>query len=245
MTSDEKQAKYYGKITIPLFVNLRYPELRKVELGASLVTPFDDEGLAFEGDAIVTNGENYVVGTADEYAVKLANGRNTTFDINNPDIRYSDGGKIFWGSVGAGILPICKKTGRILLNYRSSYVLEPNTWGVYGGKLDDEPVNEQGIIDAAKRELLEETGYDKEIEIIPSFVFRHKKQFTYHNFIGLVEDEFIPEMDWESDGYKWVTLQELLDIQPKHFGLKELIKNDLKTIERLTKKSKNGRSKYQ
>lgn len=148
----------------------------------------------------------------------------------------------FWGTIGVGILPICKTTGRILLNFRSSFVMEPNTFGTYGGKLDDDELEgldgaENAIkqvrvlLDAAKRELEEETGYDDEMEVIPSYIFE-SGVFTYYNFLGLVEEEFEPIMDWESDGYQWVNLTEFLKIEPKHFGLKELIKNNLEQIKK-------------
>lgn len=52
-------------------------------------------------------------------------------------------GDYFWGDVAAGILPISKSTGRILLNLRSKYVNEPITYGVYGGKLDHEDLNDR------------------------------------------------------------------------------------------------------
>lgn len=94
MVSDKQKAKRYGQRVIPLFVNMKYPIIRKIKKGESLVLPFDDEGLAFEGDAIVTDGVDYVVGTMDEFSVKLADGTNTTFDSNNPDIRYELGGEI-------------------------------------------------------------------------------------------------------------------------------------------------------
>jgi hypothetical protein len=93
MISDKKKANYYGKKIIPLFVNMVYPTIKKVKKGESLVLPFDDEGLAYEGDAIVTDGIDYVVGTQDEFAVKIADGTNTTFDGRNPDIRYRLGGE--------------------------------------------------------------------------------------------------------------------------------------------------------
>ena len=38
----------------------------------------------------------------------------------------------YWGKKGAGILPICKETKRLLVPFRSGYVLEPHTWGVWG-----------------------------------------------------------------------------------------------------------------
>jgi hypothetical protein len=94
MTSNKKDTKYYGKIIMPLFVNMRYPVIKKVSQGESLVEPFDDFGLSFEGDAIVTDGVNYIIGTGDEFSVKLADGSNTTFDGSNPDIRYEDGGEV-------------------------------------------------------------------------------------------------------------------------------------------------------
>lgn len=94
MTSNKNIAKTYGKRLIPLFVNLRFPEIRKVKRGESLVEPFDDEGLAYEGDAIVTDGIDYIVGTQDEFAVKLADGSNMTFDGSNPDIRFAKGGEV-------------------------------------------------------------------------------------------------------------------------------------------------------
>ena len=51
--------------------------------------------------------------------------------------------KPFYGDKGAGILPICKKTGRILVAYRSLEVNEPHTWGIFGGKLDEEDGEEE------------------------------------------------------------------------------------------------------
>ncbi|NPV13062.1 MAG: NUDIX hydrolase [Ignavibacteria bacterium] len=127
-----------------------------------------------------------------------------------------------------------KKTKRILLNYRSKYVNEPYTWGIYGGKLD----SDEDIINTVKREFLEESGYDGQIDLIPAYVFRSVNgTFEYHNFIGVINDEFEPELDWESEGYKWVTFDELLSIKPKHFGLEELLADSqsIQTIKNIIK----------
>lgn len=35
----------------------------------------------------------------------------------------------FWGKAGAGILPLCSETDRVLLAKRSAFVEEPGTWG--------------------------------------------------------------------------------------------------------------------
>ena len=137
----------------------------------------------------------------------------------------------FWGTIGAGVLPICTETKRILLAYRSEYVYEPNTWNLWGGKLDDD---ESDVREACIREFREESGYDSEIELIDSYIYRIPNRFTYYNFIGLIDYEFEPVLDWETSDYEWVTFDELLTIKPKHFGLTALLKNDLNTIRRYT-----------
>mgnify|MGYP000450397913 CR=1 FL=1 len=144
----------------------------------------------------------------------------------------------FWGTIGAGILPIAKDTGRILVPLRSDYVNEPNTYGVWGGMLDDMETNDP--IKAAKIEFKEESGYTNSIEVIPAFVFKKVDDngndiFRYHNYIGIIECEFTPVLDWESKGYEWLTFNELMDLEPKHFGLKSLIENSKELIRKYSK----------
>lgn len=141
----------------------------------------------------------------------------------------NDAGEKFWGNLAAGVLPICLKTKRILLAFRSAYVNEPHTWGIFGGKLD-EVQEEDDLTQVALREFREESDFNGEIELIPVFVFR-KPNFEYHNFLGLVNEEFEPSLDWETEDTKWVTLDELIKIYPKHFGLKALLNEDLDKIK--------------
>lgn len=142
----------------------------------------------------------------------------------------NDAGKPFWGNVGAGVLPI-SPSGRILVALRSQYINEPNTWGVWGGKLD----NDEDIQKACKREFIEETNYLHDIKLIPAYVFK-TEGFEYHNFIGIVEQEFEPTLDWETQNYKWCTFNELLELEPKHFGLENLL-NDEKSLKLIKKYS--------
>lgn len=135
---------------------------------------------------------------------------------------------VWWGKKGAGILPYCKETKRFLISFRSDEVLEPHTWGIWGGKIDDD---EDPKI-AAMREIHEESGYDGKVILIDSYVFEDEN-FKYYNFIGLVEEEFTPILDWETENYKWMTFEELLELQPKHFGLEALIKNNYKQLKNL------------
>jgi 8-oxo-dGTP pyrophosphatase MutT (NUDIX family) len=139
----------------------------------------------------------------------------------NYDTYNNDMNKNFWGNIGAGVLPISKETKKILLSYRSKFVNEPNTWGVWGGKLDDN----ENIESTVKREFIEETNYSKNIELISAYVFK-TEGFEYHNFIGIVEEEFTPILNWETEDYLWVSFDELLNIEPKHFGLEKLLNDE-------------------
>ena len=132
----------------------------------------------------------------------------------------------YWGTIAAGIVPFCTKTKRFLVGLRSSQVREPGTYGSFGGKLDiDEGIDEE-IKEAAIRELIEETEYRGEIHLIDGYVFRDG-DFEYHNFWGLVDEEFTPELNWENDNYKWVTLEQLQKMPKKHFGLKKFMEKSI------------------
>ena len=152
---------------------------------------------------------------------------------------HNSAGEDFWGNVGGGVLPCCTSTGRILLPFRSKYVNEPNTWGIWGGKIDEEQgQGESDIEDVVKREFMEEGGFDGDIKLIPAFVFETpNKSFKYYNFVGLLDHEHEPTLDWETQSYKWVTFDEMMNIKPKHFGLQGLLNdpNSLSTIKKYTR----------
>lgn len=136
-------------------------------------------------------------------------------------------GETFWGDRGAGVLPICPSTGKILVAYRSADVNEPHTWGIFGGMIDEDETPHE----AARRELEEESGYSGKFKIIPAHIYRSPKGgFTYFNFLGIVDSEFQAEFDWETENAKWMTLDELEKLKPKHFGLVELLKHSMKEI---------------
>lgn len=151
----------------------------------------------------------------------------------NEELKETSDG-VFWGNVAGGVLPICTTTKRILVDHRSYEVEQPHTWGVYGGKIDEEDGEVQSEVqDAVKREFLEESGYNGYVKLIPSFVFKTADEtFTYYNFIGLIEQEFEPELSWESQGYQWMTFDELITLEPKHFGLVKLMDEDIDTIKK-------------
>jgi len=110
--------------------------------------------------------------------------------------------------LAAGIMPICKQTGRILLGRRavddSSY---PNHWDLFGGKfedLDEIPKN------TAKREFKEETRYCGSYEISDKPLDMRSNNFvTYYTYVGLFDQEFEPGHDSEHCDYGWFSLDEI------------------------------------
>lgn len=163
----------------------------------------------------------------------------------------------YWGDSGAGVLPFCSTTKRFLPNLRSAHVMQPNTYGIFGGgifvgeeeasKIKDakeliDSKNEHIFRDAAKRELGEETGYHGAIDLQLLYVYQDNAcDWHYYNYLGTVFQEFnsspTDHRSWEQheDGSHWVTFDELLSLNPKHFGLKKLLDeagSKLKTISK-------------
>jgi 8-oxo-dGTP pyrophosphatase MutT (NUDIX family) len=130
----------------------------------------------------------------------------------------------YWGTLASGVLPIAKSTCRVLLQKRSSNVNWGGTWGIVGGAVEvdghttnsddfyilSKPKNASKKMElleqTAKKELWEETGYNREIELEPMTVFKDPEfPFEYHSFIGSVPDEFkvIPN-EKEQDASIWI-----------------------------------------
>ena len=133
----------------------------------------------------------------------------------------------FWGSRGAGCIILAKDTKRILIAHRSASVEQPHTWGTWGGAIDKHETPE----DAIHREVQEEAGYYGHLSVVPLMVFS-SGSFRYYNFLAIVDKEFHPHLDWETQGYKWCKFGEWP--HPLHFGLKGLFNHgpSLETIRK-------------
>jgi 8-oxo-dGTP pyrophosphatase MutT (NUDIX family) len=133
---------------------------------------------------------------------------------------------MFFGNKGAGVLVYCQNTNRFLLGLRSKFVNEPGTWGTFGGKID----NDANAKEAALRELKEETNYRGPINLIHFDTFQ-SGSFQFFNFLGVVDEEFQPRLDWENEDAQWFSP----DGFPRnlHFGLRRLIPHLGVVISRL------------
>jgi 8-oxo-dGTP pyrophosphatase MutT (NUDIX family) len=134
-----------------------------------------------------------------------------------------------------GALIYAKNTHRYLFLLRTSSKYR-NSWGIVGGKVEAGETVVQGL----HREILEELGgkiIDAKIRPIEKFT-SDNNQFCYHTFLIVVDDEFIPELNNEHNGYCWVPLEKYP--KPLHPGVWRTFKfdviiNKIKTIEKIVK----------
>jgi len=125
----------------------------------------------------------------------------------------------FWGKQAAGCIFLSKDTGRFCLSHRSRMVVEPNTWGTWGGAMEPGEIP----IDAVRREAYEETGYNGNLELTPLYVFKDSSEFKYYNFLAIVDFEFSPKLNWETQGFGWFEWG--MWPSPLHFGIKLLLED--------------------
>jgi 8-oxo-dGTP pyrophosphatase MutT (NUDIX family) len=153
--------------------------------------------------------------------------------------RYIDvgGGDQYWageGNAASGILPVCPSSRSVCLAWRSADVNVGNCWGTIGGAVQEGKTPAE----SAKAEIGEEVGYHGGINLIPAYVFTDRG-FTYHNFIGVVPQEFpfAPgKHGWETDHIAWVPYDDVVDDMSKnpgdyHHGLIALFQNSKDKIE--------------
>jgi 8-oxo-dGTP pyrophosphatase MutT (NUDIX family) len=162
---------------------------------------------------------------AEAAGIKLIEKNITENDDDHGDALQSTG---YWGRQGAGAIVLSLKTGRILLPKRSGGVEQPHTWGVWGGAID----TDENPQNAVKREIAEELGYNLPMRLIPMYVYKDK-DFVYYNFLAIVENEFEPKLNWETESYRWIRFGDWP--HPLHFGLQALLQHSGRKIEKIVK----------
>lgn len=121
----------------------------------------------------------------------------------------------------AGALFLAKDTGRIMLNLRSKFTSKPHTWSFWGGM----STKDESPMEGLTRELNEEMGEIPNIlKAYPLDVFHSGDgKFNYYTVLIIVENEFIPKLNKESDGYCWCRIGNWP--RPLHEGAKKLLYN--------------------
>lgn len=122
-----------------------------------------------------------------------------------------------WGTFASGVLIAAARTGKVLLLRRSDEVTEPRTWAIPGGKVEpgENPQH------AAFREAQEEAGlFGSMLVTGPVYTFK-EPNFEFQTFLGIVEDEFEPVLNWESDDWGWFSLSRMP--RPLHPGVREML----------------------
>jgi 8-oxo-dGTP pyrophosphatase MutT (NUDIX family) len=125
--------------------------------------------------------------------------------------------------VCSGALFYSKLTKRFLLLQKASGK-HGGTWGLVGGTNIEGENPWQGL----QREIQEEIGsVPKILKTMPLETFvSNDSVFSFHTYLCVVEDEFLPLLSKEHDGWAWATI----DAAPKplHQGLRSSFAN--KTI---------------
>jgi 8-oxo-dGTP pyrophosphatase MutT (NUDIX family) len=106
------------------------------------------------------------------------------------------------GAVNAvGVWFYAVATGRYLYLMRND-PKHPGAWGLPGGRIEPG----ETLIDAIQRECYEELGSMPEyLRLVPLEKFTTADSgFSYHTFFCSVDEEFIPVLNYEHQGYAWI-----------------------------------------
>ncbi len=124
--------------------------------------------------------------------------------------------------VGAGALIYCKSTGKLLLALRSEKCDAPNTWCCFGGGVERGETLVQGV----RREFREEFGISLDCPLYHIHIShladkQGNTMFTYHNFLGIVEEPFSGTLNDEHTEWGWFSGSKLP--QPLHPEFREAL----------------------
>ena len=130
----------------------------------------------------------------------------------------------------SGALFYTLNTNRFLFLHRTQGKRK-DLWGLVGGTNEGAETPWEGL----KREIQEEIGQLPDIKKtlpLESFLSNDKK-FTFHTYLCVVEDEFIPNLNREHDGYAWCSFTKWP--KPLHHGLRNTLQsrvnlNKLETV---------------
>lgn len=133
----------------------------------------------------------------------------------------------------SGALFYALKTKRFLLLHRTKGKTG-NMWGLVGGTNEACETPWSGL----QREISEEIGSIPDIKkTVPLETFvSSDEHFNFHTYLCVIEDEFLPVLNEEHDGYSWTSFGKWP--KPLHHGLHNTLKSKtnqdkLKTVIQL------------
>jgi 8-oxo-dGTP pyrophosphatase MutT (NUDIX family) len=95
-----------------------------------------------------------------------------------------------------------------------------NMWGLVGGTNEGAETPWEGL----KREIVEEIGSIEIKKTIPLETFiSNDNKFSFHTYLCVVKEDFIPTLNEEHDGYAWVGFTNWP--KPLHHGLRNTLQN--------------------
>ena len=95
-----------------------------------------------------------------------------------------------------------------------------NMWGLVGGTNEGAETPWEGL----KREIVEEIGPIEIKKTIPLETFiSNDNKFSFHTYLCVVKEDFIPTLNEEHDGYAWVAFSQWP--KPLHHGLRNTLQN--------------------
>jgi 8-oxo-dGTP pyrophosphatase MutT (NUDIX family) len=120
----------------------------------------------------------------------------------------------------AGVFFYSKLTKRFLYLLRNDN-RNPGTWGIPGGKIE----NNETLLEGLERECVEELSFfPNNAKLIPIQKFINHT-FTYHTFFCVLDNEFIPILNDEHCGYAWTDSEHYP--KPMHPGLFNTVNFDV------------------
>lgn len=136
---------------------------------------------------------------------------------------------IFMGKIiCSGALFYTLETNRFLFLHRANGKRK-NLWGLVGGTNEGAETPWEGL----QREIEEEIGFLPNIKkTIPLETFiSHDELFHYHTYICIINEEFLPILNDEHNGYAWVSFSKWP--KPLHDGLRNTLQSkiNLKKLE--------------
>jgi len=121
--------------------------------------------------------------------------------------------------VCSGALFYSLDTKRFLFLHRTQGK-QSKLWGLVGGTTEDSESPWTGLC----REIKEEIGDIEIKKTIPLETFiSNDTKFSFHTYLCVVPEEFIPKLNYEHDGYAWVSFNNWP--KPLHHGLRNTLSN--------------------